>query len=742
MKLFINDIKNIGWLSERISQMTWGKTFLSLKSNFYFVFHYNLLESESSIAIETSQTLYEINDGIYRNMRGQHIGYFKEPFDTTNYLFYSLLRSSLTNQSEIDKLNDLFVQYMHRDMQENKLNLKQNLKANQQIESRISFSNALNKVFSINSTPVNGLCMVYDLIDQYTIRKVGKSIYGDLLTNIVRMVKNPNGGLIPEYANSKMRYLIIGEIAAKDDPKLEEAKTLYRAGNSPKNIFLETGWYFNKFDYKWRKRISDDTFSINYDKVIQKSDDDVEVEYYLPKNYNIDEFKKLSTDIANDKISILNAFIKGYNVRLGDYVNFDEAFKYYPELKNIVGLYSVNLIDNNYSFYFNPTDPNALVIVTGKAQAHTPEKIKFVALHEMQHYIQEVEGFGNGGNQNLAALVDAVGGSSIRSFYISLSNFQKRFSDVASIIPFQEYQNLLVNLTKREYKDYKIRYQNRFINVSAYVSMIYKNFEKLISEPKEINNNATDISYYILTIYSMVEETNPDIERFVQDFVGKDYLELFKQALHQNRKAVERETNLSQKGWSAQDLYILNFQTYESLIGEVEARFTQQTSKIPKQLKDYFEFYTSETINPSKVAVISNSILYDEKDVEAGLETYDDGKYIIHLQDQLSNTINILHETGHILFDFVPEVLADGEATEKAIYADFNSVEEYFCACFVDYVHRKNIDPMLTKDLNGQRNIINFDTFDSIFEEMLYGKSEIDEAGLIKRLEFVSKIMQ
>lgn len=738
MKIFIKDIMQIDWLSKSIADMTWGKNFLTLKGNFYFVFNYDLNESDSSISIKNSQLLYEINDGIYRNLTAQHIGYLKEPFDSTNYLFFSLLKSSLTNEEDASKLNDLFISYMYKDLQENKQNLKYNLKANQKVDSRISFNTALNKIFSINPEPVQGLCMVFDLIDQFTLRKVGKSIYGTMLTNFVRAVKSPNGGLLPEYAKSTMRYLIIGEIAAQGDPNLEKAKGLYRAGNTAKAIFLETGWYFNKFDQKWRKRISDDTFFVDMDKVVTKG----ETEYYLPKDMKFDDFQKLSLEIANNQKSILSAFLSGYRVKLGDYVRFDEAFKYYPELKDIIGFYSVNTFDTgDYAFYFSPTTPNALVLASGQGMGYTTEKIKYVALHEMQHYIQSVEGFGNGGNQNLAALVDAVGGSSIKSFYISLSNFQKRFSEVASLIPVESFKELIEKIKSRTYRDYKIRYENRFINASAYINMMYRGFDKLIENPDEINNRASDISYYIVTIYSMVEETNGDIEKFVEKYVGADYLELFKQALLQNRKSVERETNLAQKGWTAQDLYILNFQTYESLIGEVEARFTQQTTRIPKDLKNYFEFYTSETINPSKVNVISDAILYDEKEVEAALETYDNGsKYIIHLPDLYSNSINILHETGHILFDLVPEVLAEVEALDKAIEKGLSGTEEYFCACFVDYVHRKNIDPMLTKDLEENRQIENLDYFDSVFENILFGKNEIDEAGLVRRLEFVSKL--
>jgi len=60
----------------------------------------------------------------------------------------------------------------------------------------------------------------------------------------------------------------------------------------------------------------------------------------------------------------------------------------------------------------------------------------------------------------------------------------------------------------------------------------------------------------------------------------------------------------------------------------------------------------------------------------------------------------------------------------------------------VDYIHRKNIDPLLTEDLSREREIVNYTDFDTIFENLLYGKSEVDEFGLSKRLDFVSKLIE
>ena len=89
MKLYINDIKNIAWLSAKIGQQRWGYNFLNLKSEPYFVFDYNLKEQESGIEVEHSRIVYQINDFIFKNMKAAHIGYMRQPFDTSNYLFYT-----------------------------------------------------------------------------------------------------------------------------------------------------------------------------------------------------------------------------------------------------------------------------------------------------------------------------------------------------------------------------------------------------------------------------------------------------------------------------------------------------------------------------------------------------------------------------------------------------------------------------------------------------------------------------
>jgi hypothetical protein len=594
--------------------------------------------------------------------------------------------------------------------------------------------------------------MVYDLIDGYAKRTYDKTIYGEMLTSIVKAVKNPNGGLLPEESGSTMRYMIIGQKAAKDDPELKKAKDLFRSGNSPYSIYLETGWFLNKFDNKWRKKISDDSFEFDLGKLANNGNK----VYVLPEGYIETEIRGIAEGLAHGNITMAKVIAgtigetrpntPNYNVRLGDYVKFEEVFGYYPDLKNIFSFFALNIFpQGEYAFYFSPEIPYSLVLISGEQNSgYDLEKIKYVALHEIQHYIQTIEGFGSGGNDSLANLVSAVGGSAVRSFFISLSSFQKKFTEIASLIPIESYQKLIKDLKdNNQFKDYKIRYKNRFINVSAYYNSMLLSLERLTKDITTINENANSISYYLLTIYSMIEETDEYIEKFVGDNIGEAYIDFFKKSLEQNKKTVLKDTQLANKGWSPQDLYILNFQVYESLIGEVESRFTQQTTHIPKELKNYFEFYTSETIDSDKVNVISNSLLTDEgKNVIAGIET-NEGKYIIHLPEQFSNSVTLLHETGHILFDFASEqVYANPDSITSALSKNYENVEEYFCDSFVDYIQRKKIDPALTSDLQDEREITNFTEFDEIFESILYSTTAVNESGILKRLNFVMKILE
>jgi len=817
MNIYLKDIKDIGWLSSAILNTTWGKSFLNLRSGNSFVFNYDLMEADSSIKVFSADSVVVVNDNIYKNLKAAHVGYMREPFDSKNYLFFSLLKSACKKQDDLtpnihefqDRLVDLFVGYKSYDISQSHKNLKNNIIGSMPVTSRIDFTSAIGEYF-INKNPVNGICMIYELIDQFVRAKSGKTIYGELLTKVVRAVVNPNGGLIPEMAGSTMRYMIIGEVAAntiKASEKgaeileqLQKAKNLIRGNNTPYDTYLETGWYFNKFDGKWRMKVDDESFQFKLPVVSQPNG-----EYFLLDDVvtTRSQNESIATRIVGGKTSVPELIAQeGYHAKIGDYISYDDVFKLYPELPSLYSFLSANVLrDANYSFYFSPSEPKSLVLVYGKRFSYQDiEDLKYTALHEIQHYVQNVEGFGSGGNLDLANILTVSGGESTKLFITSVSAFQKRFSDVCTLIPLEEYSALITLLKwelslaeKSLYRDKNdiqfkewilkkrinpqiingVYYPARFVEAIDIYRSVVDRLELTTRNITSINTNSGTFSLTLLMVYSLIDENKElilakqageeilkeglkngfdaplkafgyakgsgkqIIGGFIDKHIGKEYLELFNLSLTQTQTLIYKEVKMSNEGWTAHDLYMLNFQLYESLLGEIEARFTQQTTRIPKPLLNYFDFYTSETIDVSRLGVINDSVVANgNKKCVAALETKDD-KYIIHLPDDLSNSINLLHETGHILFDFLK---VEAHALVSA-NPEIPMSEEYFCDSFVDYIQRKGIDPMLTKDLDKRRKVQNFTYFDEIFDKALFSnKKEIDERGLILRLEFVNKM--
>jgi hypothetical protein len=132
------------------------------------------------------------------------------------------------------------------------------------------------------------------------------------------------------------------------------------------------------------------------------------------------------------------------------------------------------------------------------------------------------------------------------------------------------------------------------------------------------------------------------------------------------------------------------------------------------------------------------------KKIKAAIE-YANGHYIIHLPDEYSNSVNILHELGHIMFDILVEsknLLNEQSKYEEDVKkAKYDSFEEYVCDSFVDFIHRKKIDEGLYEDLNEESTIKNYDKFDYYFKSILFDNElVIDEVGFNDRITFMNFI--
>ena len=251
-----------------------------------------------------------------------------------------------------------------------------------------------------------------------------KSITAANLLNGVE--KSYDGGKFFEDYN-KIREQFIGEkgAAAADHAdevntrldNLSVAREMEAEKKDAKAIKLATGWERGA-DGKWRYEIADmKEFDRNGNLLYRKNHPDYAryIELLDKEDANLfeggealtveerAEFETLSKKYESDTFGGEKL---DNNHTLEAYVDAPELFKAYPELKN-VGLRFENTGGNEIASYryisnvfdVDKDDVGEIVVNTGKVSKNTrTREVKSAVLHEMQHAIQEIEGFARGGS--------------------------------------------------------------------------------------------------------------------------------------------------------------------------------------------------------------------------------------------------------------------------------------------------------------------------------------------------------
>ena len=238
--------------------------------------------------------------------------------------------------------------------------------------------------------------------------------------------KSYDGGKFFEDYN-KIREQFIGEkgAAAADHAdevntrldNLSVAREMEADKKDAKAIKMATGWERGA-DGKWRYEIPDmKEFDRNGNLLYRKNHPDYAryIELLDKEDANLfedgealtveerAEFETLSKKYESDKFGGEKL---DNNHTLEAYVDAPELFKAYPELKN-VGLRFENTGGNEIASYryissvfdVDKDDVGEIVVNTGKVSKNTrTREVKSAVLHEMQHAIQEIEGFAGGGS--------------------------------------------------------------------------------------------------------------------------------------------------------------------------------------------------------------------------------------------------------------------------------------------------------------------------------------------------------
>ena len=158
-----------------------------------------------------------------------------------------------------------------------------------------------------------------------------------------------------------MSYIGIKGVSRLDPDNLlgfREAEKLFRGCRDPKAIKLLTGWE-RGVDKLWRYEITDPFIA----------------------SAQIEDYVKLRF---------------GESINIRSLMNDEYILKAYPEFENLT-LFAMYSPRNGTAGYYNP-ETNGMVVSMGKPSDKFEYQIEGVLLHELQHLIQEAEGFAKGGD--------------------------------------------------------------------------------------------------------------------------------------------------------------------------------------------------------------------------------------------------------------------------------------------------------------------------------------------------------
>lgn len=206
-----------------------------------------------------------------------------------------------------------------------------------------------------------------------------------------------------------VKYSFAGKSAKTADMSaLERAESMERGKATAENILRETGWY-RGIDGKWRFEISDDEaeFSRRGDLAFKKEHPDygrytelrdIKDKYYLGLEGGRELNAQEEAELAGLTETWGNVFREngrvgegaGVQRRLESYFDHEGLYEAYPELRNVKIKFVDDLGDNGSFDAIN----GEIRLKGNRSDAETKKTL----IHEVQHWIQQKEGFTGGSN--------------------------------------------------------------------------------------------------------------------------------------------------------------------------------------------------------------------------------------------------------------------------------------------------------------------------------------------------------
>ena len=286
-----------------------------------------------------------------------------------------------------------------------------------------------------------------------------------------RVMKDLLDGVDPgKHFNSRMddpRFMFAGEKGAARADREEEALTrqnnldvaqkMEAAKKEAKAIKLATGWERGA-DGKWRYEIPDGIYHPKGDAELKKA---------LAKQPWREELNGLSdriidgeglskeeterfNELAEKEAAFKADYLKKEKPHLADWLENDELFKAYPELKRVGIVFTDNMPKEQAGYYDSKS--NTITVNTNSS-----EDTASIIAHEVQHAIQRYEGFATGGN--LKAAMEYLSGNKRADVKIKQQLAYKLSQEKGLGLSEEEVNSLIGHLEYEDISDDELQKQ-------------------------------------------------------------------------------------------------------------------------------------------------------------------------------------------------------------------------------------------------------------------------------------------
>ena len=267
--------------------------------------------------------------------------------------------------------------------------------------------------------------------------------------------------------NDAPRFMFAGEKGAARADRGEEALTrqnnrdvaqkMEAAKKEAKAIKLATGWERGA-DGKWRYEIPDGIYHPKGDaelkKALAKQPWSEELIGLSDRILDGEELSKEETERFNELSEKEAAFkadyLKKEKPHLADWLENDELFKAYPELKRVGIVFTDNMPKEQAGYYDSKS--NTITVNTNSSEGTAS-----IIAHEVQHAIQRYEGFATGGN--LKAAMEYLSGNKRADVKIKQQLAYKLSQEKGLGLSEEEVNSLISHLEYEDISDDELQKQ-------------------------------------------------------------------------------------------------------------------------------------------------------------------------------------------------------------------------------------------------------------------------------------------